>query len=166
MASHHYTTAMEGARAVARDAPVSVKHSVEVCRWIRGKPLPAAKRLLEQAAKKQLAVPYLRYSWDLGHKRGIAAGRYPVSTCRAILRLLQSVEVNAQFKGMNTSKLVVAHIAAHRAARPIHAGRRRGRVTKRAHIEIVVQERAQEKKPEKKQQAAPQPPAPRGSGPS
>lgn len=156
MAASSPPAATAGARAAARDVQVSVKHGVEVCRWIRGKPLPAAKKLLEQVIKRQRAVPYLRYNWDLGHKRGMAAGRYPVRTCQTILRLLQSAEVNAQFKGMNTSKLAITHIVAHRASRPLHAGRHRGRVMKRAHLEVVVQERV----PETKREKLPHTPAP------
>ena len=143
---------MEGARAIGRDLPISMKHSVEVCRFIRGKKVALAKKMLHEVIVKERAVPYLKFNLDLGHKRGMAAGRYPVRTAEEILKIVESAEKNAQFKGMNAGKLVVAHISAHKASEPFHGGRHRGRTMKRAHVEIVVQERQEEIKKAAKNQ--------------
>lgn len=146
MAKHHYATQMEGARAVGRDLPISAKHSQEVCNFIRGKNLHDAQKMLEEVVAVKRPVPYTKHLWDLGHKPGMANGRYPVKTSREILRLLKSVEVNAQFKGMNTSQLHITHIASHVASRPAHSGRHRGQRMKRAHVEIIVREQAKREK--------------------
>ncbi len=140
---------MEGARAVGIGLPISVKHSVEVCRFIRGKELGAAKKMLEEVIRMKKAVPYKRFNFDLGHKSGMMSARYPVKTCKQILKLLESVEVNAQFKGMNTSQLEIVHIAAHKSAEPYHPGRFRGRKMKRAHVEVIVQEKKKQESKEK-----------------
>lgn len=142
MTTYRYTTQLQGARAVGIGLPISVKHSVEVCAFIRGKELQLAKRLLQEVIAQRRAVPYRRYTFDLGHKAGMSSGRYPVSTCKEILRLLESAEANAQFKGMNTAHLTVVHVLAHKASEPHHAGRHRGRRMKRAHVEMLLAERA------------------------
>jgi large subunit ribosomal protein L22 len=140
MGKHNYTTHMDGARAVGRDLPISTKHSVEVCRCIRGKSIKRAKKILQDVIMLKSPIPYRRYNRDVGHKAGMASGRFPKKTSQEILKIVESAEVNAQFKGMDTSELVVAHSVAHKASRPFHAGRQRGRYMKRTHIEIVVRE--------------------------
>lgn len=140
MSKHHYATDIEGAKAVGRDLPISMKHSVEVCSFIRGKDLQLAKQLLEEVVVLKRAVPYKKFNQDLGHKKGMMSGRFPQKTAKEILKILESVEVNAQFKGMNTSRLRIAHLVTHMGSRPYHSGRHRGRKMKRAHVEIIVQE--------------------------
>lgn len=146
MTTYRYTTQIQGARAVGVGLPISVKHSVEVCSFIRGKELQLAKRLLREVIEQKRAVPYRRYTFDLGHKAGMSSGRYPISTCKEILRLLESAEANAQFKGMNTAHLAVTHVLAHKASESHHAGRHRGRRMKRAHVEIVLAEQASQQR--------------------
>ena len=159
MAQYNYSTKMEGeyAQAVGRDLSISTKHSVEVCRFIRGRNVQNAKKLLEEVIGMKRAVPYKRFNRDLGHKKGMAAGRFPVSTCKEILKILESAESNAQFKGFNTSRLRITHVNAQKASRPMHAGRHRGREMKRTHIEIVLKEGAQAEKKEEKTQKSPAP---------
>lgn len=144
----HYSAKIEGdvAKVLGRDISISTKHSVEVCRALRGKNLQKAKVFLKKVIDKKEAVPYRRYNKDLGHKKGkVGAGRYPVKTCKAILGLLESAETNAQFKGFNTAALEIAHICAHQASRPWHFGRKIREKMKRSHIEIIVRESAKEK---------------------
>ena len=137
------------ARAVAVNLPISTKHSVEVCRSLRGKTLARAKAFLNQVIKMKEAVPMRRYHHELAHKTGVGPGRYPVKVSLEILRLLESAESNAQFKGLNTAHLVVDHICAHKAGKQWHYGRHRGREMKRTIVEIIVTEQAQEAKQSK-----------------
>jgi len=141
MAKHKYTTSMNGAKAVGRDLPISIKTSVEVCRFIKGKNVILAKNMLRDVIALKRAVPYRRYVLDIGHRKGMATGRFPKKTSKEILGVLESAETNAQFKGMNGSRLFVAHIAAHKASSPMRGGRKRGQSAKRAHVEIILQER-------------------------
>ncbi|MFC1801114.1 50S ribosomal protein L22 [Nanoarchaeota archaeon] len=155
MGDQKYAAKIEGetAKVIGRDLSISTKHSVEVCRALRGKNLQKAKEFLRDVIEKKAAVPYRRYNDDLGHKKGkVGPGRYPIKTCKAILGLLESVETNAQFKGLNTSFLEVVHICAHLASRPWHFGRKTREKMKRSHVEIIVKEgkRPEAKKEEKK----------------
>jgi len=141
------------AKAFGRALPISKKSSVEICAFIRSKALDKAKILLQAVIDKKIAVPFKRHNKDVGHKKGkIAAGRYPEKACKEILKMLESVEANAQFKGLNTANLVIKSIIANSASRPWHYGRQSRRKMKRTNIEIVVEERAvkKEEKVEKK----------------
>jgi ribosomal protein L22 len=85
-------------------------------------------------------IPLTKYNKETGHKHGMAAGRYLVSTCTEILKLLKSAESNAQFKGMSAANLVVKHIAAQDGPRTPRFGRQGRRKSKRAHVEIILSE--------------------------
>lgn len=143
------------ARAAGRDLSISTKQSVEICSNIRNKPLKQGKRILEDVITEQRAIRYTRFNRGLGHKPGMASGRYPIKAATHILAVLKSAEANAQVKGLNTGNLSIVHMSAHKAARPLHYGRQRGTTMKRTHIEIVLQEKARESK-EKKAQGQPQ----------
>lgn len=139
------------ARVVGRSLPISIKFSVEVCSFIRNKSTSEAKEILQKVIEGRQAVPFKRFKKDLSHKRKIGPGRYPQKIAKEVIKLLESVEANAQFKGMNTSDLCITHIAAHSASRPWHSGRQRRRKTKRTNVEIIVEERkAKEEIKEKK----------------
>ncbi len=149
MTQHNYSTKIanpeHAAKAIGRSLPISTKQSVEICRFLRKKSLQRAKTILESVIVKKAAIPYKRYLHDVGHRPGkMAAGRYPIKSSREILALLNSIEANAQFKGLNTANLVITHINAHKASTPPHYGRRR-RQTKRTHIEVVVEEKIDKK---------------------
>lgn len=138
------------ARAVGIALPISVKHSVEVLAYIKNRKIAEAKKLLDLAIAEKKAIPYKRFNQGLAHKTGIGPGRFPVKTAFEIKNLLESIEANAQFQGLNTANLVVMHASAKKAPGAYHYGRKRRRKMKRATIEIVVQETKAEKKDGKK----------------
>ena len=129
------------ARVVGRSLPISTKKSVEVCNFIRNKTTSQAKEILQRVINKKQAIPFRIYTKDLGHKRGIGPGRYPKNVAIEINNLIEAVEANAQFKGLNTSDLQIKHICAHMASRPWRYGRKRRRKAKRTSIEIIVEEK-------------------------
>ena len=138
------------ARAFGRSLPISFKQSVEICDFIRNKEVNRAKELLDKVIKEELAIPFRKFNMNVGHKKRMMSGRYPKKTSKEILNLINSVEANAQFKGLNTANLVIMHINANKASKVMHFGRKRSRFAKRTNIEIVVQEKAVDKKSEEK----------------
>ena len=130
------------ARAVGIALPISFKQSVEVCRFIKNKNVTDAKKMLKRVLEKKQAVPFSRYNFDLGHKKKIGPGRYPERTSEELIKLIEDAEANAQFKGLNTSNLVITHISAHKAGKAWHYGRQSRRKMKRTNVEIVVEEKA------------------------
>ncbi len=140
----------KAARAYGRSLPISMKKSIEICNFIRGKSLLKARTLLQRVVDKKEAVPYKRFErGGTGHKKGIGPGRYPGKTAIAFIKLLRSAEANAQQKGMEASQLYIHTIAAQKAANSWHYGRKRRRKMKLTHIQIAVREMEATEKPRK-----------------
>jgi len=135
------------AKAIGKDLPISTKHSVELCNFIRGKKISEAKRLLIAIKNKKTAVPFKRYNSDMPHRVGMAAGRYPVKAMTFVLNILESAEANAAEKGLGAENLRIKHICAHQASRPWRYGRQGRRKARRTHIEVVVEEVSPNKAP-------------------
>lgn len=132
-------------KTVARNLPISLKQSVEICSFIKNKTTAKAKSQLQQVIKKKLAIPFKRYNKDLAHKPGMASGRYPEKASIYFTKLLNSLEANAEFKNLSTN-LIITYASASKGNSQFHFGRQRRRKMKRTHIEI----RAIEKEPEEK----------------
>lgn len=130
------------ARAIGMALPISFKQSVEICSFIKNRNINDAKKMLHSVSEKKLAIPFRRYNWDLGHKKGMGPARYPEKASMEFIKLIENVESNAQFKGLNTSSLVIAHASAHKAGKSWHFGRKSRRTMKRTNIEIIVEETA------------------------
>ena len=138
------------ARAAGLSLPVSLKQCVMLCAAIRGKPVAFVKNFLGDVMQKKKPVAFTRFNRDMGHKRGIAAGRFPVNAARHVLGLVSSAESNAQVKGLSSGDLVVLHASAHKGPSTWRFGRKRRRRAKRAHVEIVLQESKKQGRAEKK----------------
>src|SRR3989344_4733350 len=135
------------ARVFGNSLPISPKKAMEICSVLRNKSLAKAKERLSQVISKEKALPFSRFNRGLGHRKGIGPGRYPIKTAAEVLKLLNALEANAQFKGLDTNSLVIAKMVANRASKTWHYGRKRRRMMKRANVEIVVEEsKAEEKK--------------------
>jgi large subunit ribosomal protein L22 len=113
------------ARAMGKELSISPKHSVEICRAIRGLPITSAIDLLENVIVKKEAIHFKRYNSMVPHRRrsGYATekagpGRYPVKAAKAILSVLKSAQANADKSiddlGGDTENLRVATAAASR----------------------------------------------------
>ncbi|MCS7120603.1 MAG: 50S ribosomal protein L22 [Nitrososphaerota archaeon] len=134
------------AKASGRELRVSVKLAREVCTAIKGMKLEEAKEFLRQVQEKKKAVPFRSSRKKLPHRRGlekIASGRYPVNAAKNILRILESAESNALYKGLDTEQLRVIHAAAYPGMKikrymPRAMGRATPRFETLCHIEIVL----------------------------
>ena len=141
------------AKAKVNAISISTKHCIEICSYIRKKNMQKAKELLKLAIEKKRPIPFKKFTGDVGHRKGnLASGRFPVKACTEILKLLETVEANAQFKGLNTSGLIISHICANKASTPWRYGRHIRRKGKRTNIEVVVKECAEKKEIVKKKQ--------------
>jgi large subunit ribosomal protein L22 len=127
------------AKAYGKSLGISTKVSIEIAGYLRGKSTKKAKQILNSVLKLEHAIPFKRFTDGVGHKKGIASGRYPQKASQEFLKLVKQVEANAQEKGLSDS-LTIAHICAHRASEPSRQGRQRSRKFKRTHVEIAVTE--------------------------
>ncbi len=135
-------------KASLREVDVSPKFSREVCRAIVGLKLPEAKKLMEDVIEMRRMIPYRRYNKKRAHHAQTRGpGGYPVKVARHMLKLLESLEANAEFKGLDPDEVVIIHAAAHKARRiRKFIERAFGRATpydkQLVHIEVVGEARA------------------------
>ncbi len=135
-------------RASGRDLHISPKAAREICASIRHMRLDQSRMFLTAVMEKKQAVPYKRYNKEVPHRRGLQgwyAGRYPVKAAGEILRVLDSLEANAQAKGLDLEHLRLVHAAAQRARVlkryiPRAFGRSSPSFDNLCHIELVAEE--------------------------
>lgn len=136
-------------KASGRELRVSHKLAREVCETIKGMMLTKAKRYLGEVAAKEKPVPVRRFRKKAGHRHGLTkafAGRYPVKAAKAILKVLQNAEANAENKGLDTDRMRIIHAAAYpgmkiKRARPRAQGRSSPKVDTLTHVEIALEEK-------------------------
>ncbi len=133
------------ARAIGRELPISPKHSIVICRHIKGWRLDRAKSFLEDVIANKAAVPDTRYG-SSGHRRGkVGPGRFPEKAARQILKVLEGAEANAEYKGLVTDDMYIAHSAAHRGKAwegrfPRARGRATPKIRETVNVEIILRE--------------------------
>ncbi len=125
-----------------KSLPLSIKQSVEIARYLRGRNLSKSKVFLQDVIDKKRAVPFKRYNRDTGHKPGkVAAGRYPEKAAKHFLMLLNSLEANAENKGLDVDSLILSEVIANKGPDQWHYGRLRRRKMKRTHLQIKAVEK-------------------------
>mgnify|MGYP003966860597 FL=1 len=130
------------ATAKSINLPISTKQSVEISNFIRRKETSKAKMLLNEVLEHKRAVPFKRYNRDTGHKPGnIASGRYPEKAIQNFLILINSVEANAEDKGLDSKNLIITEMKADQGPQQWHQGRMRRRKMKNTHLSIKVMEK-------------------------
>jgi large subunit ribosomal protein L22 len=151
MARTGYSATIEGentARAKANELPISPKHSIEIARFIKNMTTTEAKAYLADVVDLKKAIPFKRFNRNVAHKRGLSkwpAGRYPVKAATAYIRLIESVEKNAEYIGLDTENLRIDHVSAnrgrgHQAFFPRAMGRATPKRRETVNIEIIVTE--------------------------
>lgn len=132
-------------RAIGRELPISPKMTAELCRVLRGRKVEDAKEYLERVIALDRPVPMRRHRTMVAHKHGTGPGRYPVKVARHVLRIVQSAEENAGYKGLEVDDMRIKVIAAHRgrttkAQRPRARGRSTPWNRETVNLEIVLEE--------------------------
>ncbi|MBU0470440.1 MAG: 50S ribosomal protein L22 [Nanoarchaeota archaeon] len=135
--------------AKALSLSISTKHCIELCDALRYKNTSYAKQYLAEVIDLKRPVPFKKFYRNVGHKVGMAAGRFPKKAAKELLKVIESVEANAQFKGMNTSQLKITKLLANKGSIPFTGGRHH-RGTKRTSLEVEVSERRGVKEESKK----------------
>lgn len=131
-----------------RDLPISTKHSMAICDFIRKKKISTAISQLEEVLKFKRVVP-MKGEIPHRHGKGIMAGRYPIKATENFIRVLKSLAANAVYNGIEEPFIVKA--VANLGARPYS---KFGAVRKkRTHLEIVVKEKVRQERTKKKSKA-------------
>lgn len=133
------------AKALGKEIRVSPKKCEEVCRSLRGMKVEKAKEFLYEVIALKRPVKYTKYKMYLSHKPGVGPGRYPVKPAKEILKVIESAQHNAEYKGLDSENMRIHTIAIHRG-RPVRGMMPRafGRSTQwndlTSHIEVILEE--------------------------
>src|ERR1041385_4804836 len=146
------------ARAYGRDLPCSPKSGRNVARAIKGMPVSRAKQFLEEVKELKTAVPFTVRHRKIHHRKGtgFAPGKYPVQTVKCFLKVLESAEANAEYKGLDKDALVITHSTAYQgtviqAFTPRAQGRATPHYNRLTNFEVVLSQSAEEAAAEAKE---------------
>jgi large subunit ribosomal protein L22 len=136
-------------RAAIRDKSISHKHSREIALAINNKSIEKAREFLEDVLVKKVAVPYRRYHNEVAHRSnirdGFCSGRYPHKSTKEFLKLLDNLESNAEYKGMDLDRLKIISVVVHQGTKlkrftPRAMGRASPKYDTLVHVEVVAME--------------------------
>ena len=108
---------------------------------------PALARRHRKACIAKRAVPFRRYKEQVGHRSdpGVMSGRYPQKSAVEFLKLLDNLESNAEYKGMDLDRLKIVNATVHKGVLikrfiPRAMGRASPKNNVLTHVELVAQE--------------------------
>ncbi len=135
-------------RAAIREKSVSHKHAREIAKMIKGLSIEKARDQLQEVISLKRAVPFRRYKNEVGHRSdtGVMSGRYPRKAATEFIKLLDNLEANAEYKGMDLDRLKIVGANTHRGVlikrfTPRAMGRATPKNNVLTHIELVAQEK-------------------------
>lgn len=135
---------------------VSFKKTRETCSTLRGRTVEGCVQYLKNVIAKKECVPMRRYHYGVhatpqarafDGKYPCTKGRWPVSSCQTMIRVMENIKANAIHKNMDVKDLVIKMVSVNRA--PIVHGRcfrAHGRVNafnkSPCHIQVVCVKKA------------------------
>lgn len=116
--------------------PLSKKHCMYICSFIKNKKVDSAIADLERVAKLKMIVPF---KGEIPHRKGngMMSGRYPVKAAKVFIKTLKSLKGNIISNGLDLDKTRITIAFASWAARPQRGG---GKRAKRSYVIIKAKE--------------------------
>lgn len=108
---------------------ISTKEGLHICDMIRYKKVDVAIKMVEEVVKMKRAVPM--HNREVGHKKGMMGGRYPVRCSKDFVLLLKQLRANAIYNGMEIEEAIISECKTNMASAPFKRG---GARAKRAHV--------------------------------
>ena len=134
-------------RASLREKEISHKHAREIAVAIKGMSIEKARDYLQGIISMKRVVPFRRYKTQVGHKSapGVMSGRYPKKSAIEFIKVLDNLESNAEYKGMDLDRLKIINATVHKGVLikrfiPRAMGRATPKNNVLTHVEIVAQE--------------------------
>jgi len=134
-------------RASMREKKVSHKHTREIAVAIKGLTIEKARDYLQSVLTHKRSIPFKRFKNQVGHRTdpGVMSGRYPEKAVTEVLKLLDNLESNAEYKGMDLDRLKIINATAQKGViiqriMPRAQGRATANNNVLTHLEIVAQE--------------------------
>jgi len=134
-------------RSALREKTISHKHAREIAVAIKGMKIEKARDYLQDVVKLKRAVAFRRYHNEVGHKSdtGVMSGRYPQKAANEFIKLLDNLESNAEYRGMDLDRLRIVNATVHKGRKierfiPRAMGRASPKIDILTHVELVAQE--------------------------
>ena len=134
-------------RASIREKKISHKHARETATAIKGLTIEKARDYMLSVIAKERAIPFRRFKNQVGHRSdpGMMSGRYPEKTAGEFIKLLDNLESNAEYKGMDLDRLRIVNATVHKGVvvkrfTPRAMGRATAKNNVLTHVELVAQE--------------------------
>ena len=134
-------------RAAIREKSISHKHAREISSAMKGLSIEKSRDYLLNVINLKRSIPFRRYKNQVGHKsdHGTMSGRYPQKAATEILKLLDNLESNAEYKGMDVDRLKIINMTVHKGRLlkrfiPRAMGRSSPKNDALIHVEIVARE--------------------------
>ena len=133
------------ARAYGRDLDCSPKSGRNVARAIKGMPVGRAKTFLQEVAELKTPVPFKVRVRKIHHRKGqgFGPGKWPVGVVTRFLKVVESAEANAEYKGLDKERLVITHASAYQgtvtqAFTPRAMGRATAHYNRKCNFEVIL----------------------------
>ena len=130
-----------------REKKISHKHAREIAHAIKGLTIEKARDYLQSVIEHKRCIPFGRYNNQVGHRSdpGVMSGRYPEKAATEVLKLLDNLESNAEYKGMDLDRLKIVNATVHKGVIvkrfiPRAMGRATPKNNVLTHVELVAQE--------------------------
>ena len=130
-----------------REKDISHKHAREIAVAIKGLSIEKARDYLQAVVNKERAIAYRRFNNQVGHRSdpGMMAGRYPQKSAKEFIKVLDNLESNAEYKGMDLDRLKIINATVHKGVivkrfTPRAMGRASPKNNILTHVELVAQE--------------------------
>ena len=134
-------------RASMREKKISHKHAREITVAIKGLTIEKARDYLQSVVEHKRCIPFRRYNNQVGHRSdpGVMSGRYPQKAATEVLKLLDNLESNAEYKGMDLDRLKIINATMQKGVSikrfiPRAQGRATAKNDVMTHMELVAQE--------------------------
>ncbi|MBW6442476.1 hypothetical protein K0A97_01690 [Patescibacteria group bacterium] len=116
-----------------KNVPISTKHSIAICNFIRKKEIAQIIPYLEDVLRLKKSIPM---TGEIPHRkgRGVMSGRFPKKATMNFIKILKSASANAIYNGIENPFILEA--VSNIGIRPYG---RFGRVRrKRTHIRLII----------------------------
>ena len=129
-------TKKDQASVNAQSLPVSKKHLMYICAFVKNKSIDQSISQLEEVLKFKRAIPM---KGEIPHRShpGMMSGRYPIKATKAFIQLLKGLKGNAIVNQMDLEKTRIVLGSPSWASRPMRRG---GMKFKRTNLILIAKE--------------------------
>ncbi|MEK6910778.1 MAG: hypothetical protein AABW82_03315 [Nanoarchaeota archaeon] len=115
--------------------PISKKHCMYICNFIKGKTVDLSIKQLEEVLKFKRAIPY---AGEIPHRHGdMMSGRYPINASKVMITVLKGLRGNIISNGLDVEKAKIYFASPTWGSRPAKKG---GMRFKRVHLILKAKE--------------------------